>query len=254
MKLFFLIIIIFIYSFSLSSREAGQTEITTEEGIEVFQDEKYYLLKKNVKIISDNFTLFGDKVKIFFNNDLYDIKKIDAFKNVSLDSIEYKLKARGERLIFVIESEEIYIEGLNSQLNTNDAKMFSDGEIKVNNTKESFFINGKNSKVEMQNIYIEGEHIEGVFESNNEEKDISLLNVKDKDISFIKNDDTEMYAKVIKYNKKNSLIELENNVKIIRNGEIITGDYGTLDTKNNSYKVSSNDSNKVKVIISNQDE
>ena len=140
MKLFFLIIIIFIYSFSLSSREAGQTEITTEEGIEVFQDEKYYLLKKNVKIISDNFTLFGDKVKIFFNNDLYDIKKIDAFKNVSLDSIEYKLKARGERLIFVIESEEIYIEGLNSQLNTNDAKMFSDGEIKVNNTKESFFI------------------------------------------------------------------------------------------------------------------
>tara|TARA_B100001540_G_C15248367_1_gene391524 strand:+ start:360 stop:506 length:147 start_codon:yes stop_codon:yes gene_type:complete len=30
----------------LESREVGQTEITTEEGIEVYQKEKYYLLKK----------------------------------------------------------------------------------------------------------------------------------------------------------------------------------------------------------------
>ena len=29
---------------SLSSREIGETEITAEEGIEVFQNEKYYLL------------------------------------------------------------------------------------------------------------------------------------------------------------------------------------------------------------------
>ena len=32
------------------ARDVGQTEITTEDGIEVFQDEKYYLLKKNVEI------------------------------------------------------------------------------------------------------------------------------------------------------------------------------------------------------------
>ena len=36
-----------------------------------------------------------------------------------------------------------------------------------------------------------------------------------------------------------------------RGSEIITGDYGVLDTNKNSYKVSSNNSNKVKVIISN---
>ena len=40
-------------------------------------------------------------------------------------------------------------------------------------------------------------------------------------------------------------------VTIKRGSEIITGDYGILDTNKNSYKVSSNNSNKVKVIISN---
>ena len=50
-----LLIIILFFSSSILSREVGQTEITTDEGIEVFQKEKYYLLKKNVSIISDNF-------------------------------------------------------------------------------------------------------------------------------------------------------------------------------------------------------
>ena len=63
-----------------------------------------------------------------------------------------------------------------------------------------------------------------------------------------------MYANIIRYNKETSLIELENNVKIIRGGETITGDYGTLDTNTNSYKVQSKNSKKVRVIISNQDE
>ena len=56
------------------------------------------------------------------------------------------------------------------------------------------------------------------------------------------------------YNKKNSIIELFENVKIIRGNEIITGDYGTLDTDTNSYKVKSNNSNKVKVIITENNE
>ena len=34
---------------NLYSREIGETEITTQEGIEVFQNEKYYLLKKKCK-------------------------------------------------------------------------------------------------------------------------------------------------------------------------------------------------------------
>ena len=55
-------------------------------------------------------------------------------------------------------------------------------------------------------------------------------------------------------NKETSLIELEDNVKIISDGETIIGDYGTLDTNTNSYKIKSNESSKVKVIISNNDE
>ena len=44
------IIYFFVFFSVLQARELGQTEITTEEGIEVYQKEKYYLLKKNVII------------------------------------------------------------------------------------------------------------------------------------------------------------------------------------------------------------
>ena len=73
-------------------------------------------------------------------------------------------------------------------------------------------------------------------------------------IAYVRNKDTDMYANIVKYSKDTSLIELENNVKIIRDGETITGDYGTLDTDTNSYKVKSKDSKKVKVIIIETDE
>jgi lipopolysaccharide export system protein LptA len=59
-----------------------------------------------------------------------------------------------------------------------------------------------------------------------------------------------MFSKKATYDKKKSIIELFEDVKIIRGNEIITGDYGILDTNNNSYKVSSkNSQQKVKVII-----
>ena len=62
-----------------------------------------------------------------------------------------------------------------------------------------------------------------------------------------------MYAKKINFDSESSLIELKDNVTIIRDGEKIKGDYGTLDTKNNSYKIKSNDQKKVKVIIQNNE-
>ena len=55
-------------------REEGQTEITTEDGIEVFQEEKYYLLKKNVEISSDELQLEAQLVKIFFGSLLICLK------------------------------------------------------------------------------------------------------------------------------------------------------------------------------------
>ena len=49
----------FLISYSINgiSRGIGETEITTDDGIEVFQNEKYYLLKKNVIISSDDFKI-----------------------------------------------------------------------------------------------------------------------------------------------------------------------------------------------------
>ena len=250
----FLIIIIFLFSNLSFARNIGETQITTEEGIEVFQNEKYYLLKKNVKIESDNFTLYGDTIKIFFDKDLYDIQIIDAVGNVKLDSIEYNMKASGEYLLFKVLPEDIFIKGKDSVLITEDVEMYSDGEINVKNVNGNFLIKGPNSSLKAETLYIEGYDIDGIFQNTINGKEFKILNVNDEDIAYLKTEDTDMYANIVKYSKESAIIRLENNVKIIRDGETITGDYGTLNTNNNSYKVKSKDSKKVKVIILETDE
>ena len=132
--------------------------------------------------------------------------------------------------------------------------MVSDGIIKVNNLNGDFIIKGKNSKLINENILIIGDNIKGSFENDFDQKEIKYLDVDDKEISYVKNLNTEMYAKKINFDSESSLIELKDNVTIIRDGEKIKGDYGTLDTKNNSYKIKSNNKNKVIVIIENNDE
>ena len=249
MKLIIKIIIILLISITLHAREKGETEITTEDGIEVFQNEKFYLLKKNVKIISDNFTLSADEVKINFDKSLYDITELDANRNVNFKSNEFEISGNGNFLNFKVKIEKIKVEGEGSQLITSDVKMFSDGFIEVSNLNGDFLLKGTNSKLVNENIIIKAETINGKFSENSNEKEITFLEVIDKNISYVKNNDTEMYAKKINFDYDTSIIELIDDVIIIRNEEKITGDYGTLDTRNNSYKIKSNNQNKVKVII-----
>ena len=235
MKLIINIIIIFLISITLNAREIGETEITTEDGIEVFQNEKYYLLKKNVKIVSDNFTLSADEVKINFDKSLYDITELDANGNVDFKSNEFETSGSGKYLNFKVKVEKIKVEGEGSELVTSDVKMFSDGFIEVNNLNGDFFLKGTNSKLINDNIIIKAEKINGNFSEKANEKEITYLEVIDKNISYVKNNDTEMYAKKINFDYDTSIIELIDDVIIIRNEEKITGDYGTLDTRNNSY-------------------
>ena len=102
-----------------------------------------------------------------------------------------------------------------------------------------------------KDVRIIGSVINGILNNKNGTREISNLEVKDENILSITTDDTEMFSKKAFYDKEKSIIELFDNVKIIRGSEIITGDYGILDTDKNSYKVSSKNSNKVKAIISN---
>ena len=253
MNILFLILITFFLSIPSEAREIGETEITTEDGIEVYQDEKYYLLKKNVVIESDNLILKAENVKINFKNNLHDIIELNAKGNVKFNSIEFRINGIGENLRFEVESEKITIKGIDSELQTEDIVMYSDGLIEVNNLNGEFSLKGKNSKLINENILIIGESIDGSFSNNKDGKEITFLNVIDEKISYVKNNGSEMYANNIKFKNETSLIELIDNVTIIRDGEKVTGDYGTLDTKNNSYKIKSNNQTKVKVIIQNNE-
>ncbi len=236
------------------ARKAGETEITTEDGIEVFQDEKYYLLKKNVVIISDELKLEAQNVKIFFGEDLYDIINLDANTDVNFISDTYKIKGSGNYVKFNIKEQIIFINGEDSKLYLETTEMYSDGEINVNNLKGSFLLNGPNSKLISENTIINGYNINGEFEMVNEKRDISNLKVEDDIRLNIKTQDTNMFAKKAILDSEKSIIELFEEVEINRGGEVITGDYGILNTKKNSYKVKSNKSNKVKAVISSSNE
>ena len=254
MMLIFKIILIFLFSINISAREIGETEITTEDGIEVFQNEKFYLLKKNVKIESDNFNLSADDVKINFEENLYDLIKLYAEGNVDFYSKDFEMKGSGEFLEFEVKIENLKVKGKKSQITTKDLSMFSDGFIEVNNINGNFLLKGLNSKLVNKDTTIHAKSIEGTFSEMGDKRDITFLNIYDEKISYIKNNDTEMYAKKINFNNESSIIELIDDVTIIRNDEKITGDYGTLDTTNDSYKIKSNNKSKVKVIIQNNDQ
>ena len=173
-------------------------------------------------------------------------------------NIEHKHVRESVGLFDVSHMGQLIIEGNNAcdflqKLITNDVKMFSDGFIEVNNLNGDFLLKGTNSKLVNENIIIKAETINGNFTEKANEKEITYLEVIDKNISYVKNNDTEMYAKKINFDYDTSIIELIDDVIIIRNEEKITGDYGTLDTKNNSYKIKSNNQNRVKVIIQNNE-
>ena len=195
----------------------------------------------------------ADEVKINFDKSLYDITELDANGNVDFESDEFETSGSGNYLNLKVKVEKIKVEGEGSQLVTSDVKMFSDGFIEVNNLSGDFFLKGTNSKLVNDNIIIKAETINGNFSEKANEKEITYLEVIDKNISYVKNNDTEMYAKKINFDYDTSIIELIDDVIIIRNEEKITGDYGTLDTRNNSYKIKSNNQNKVKVIIQNNE-
>ena len=246
------ILLIFL-SFSLFAREKGQTEITTDEGIEVFQKEKYYLLKKNVIIESDDFILSADLVKAFFEEDLYDIIKIESEGNVKFSSSK-NFRAVGEKLNFSIKDNLINIYGNNSLIEMNNLTMKSDKYIMIDDINSKFKLEGSISELITDNLNIIGSDINGSYKQVNGENEIVTLIVKSDKLTEITTDKLQMFSAEAIFSKEKNIIELFNNVKVIRNNEIIIGDYAKINTLDESYKVSSKESKKVKVLIDNKNE
>jgi len=249
----YIITILIFFSFQTIGRESGQTEITTDDGIEVFNKEKYYLLKTNVKIISDEYELNADLVKAYFNKDLYDITRIFSDGNVTLNSSK-GIKASGEKIDFNLINEDLQIFGKNSLFINNELNMTSDKEIKINNTTGNFKINGPNSRLKTNEIDIAGYLIKGKFSQIENVNEVELLNVEDETQINIKTETLDMYALRADYDKKNNIIELFDNVMIYRDNESILGDYAKINMLTESYKVTSKKSEKVKILLNTTDE
>ena len=84
--------------------------------------------------------------------------------------------------------------------------------------------------------------------------EVELLHVEDETQINIKTETLDMYALKAEYDKKNNIIELFDNVKILRDNESISGNYAKINTLTESYKVTSKKSEKVKVLLNKTDD
>ena len=86
------------------------TIITTDGGIKVYQNEKYYDLLDNVKIDSKDFDLTANNVLAYYDADLYDLTKIIAKKDAEIITSEGAI-IKGDEVTYEIKSGKFSIYG-----------------------------------------------------------------------------------------------------------------------------------------------
>ena len=84
----YLAIFIVFYFTKILTFAKDPTVITADDGIEVFQIEKYYNVSKNVDLKSEDFDLKADNLKAYYDKDFYDLIKIIATGEVVIETNE----------------------------------------------------------------------------------------------------------------------------------------------------------------------
>ena len=185
---------------------------------------------------------------------------LDTFKwdKFSVEKIEKKHDIRGVAKREALVEEPCALS--NGSITEGEIKQEGETYILSHQEKLRKYLDNVETNQNKLSSFLKQNHFEPIvnsldakFHSKANEKEITYLEVIDKNISYVKNNDTEMYAKKINFDYDTSIIELIDDVIIIRNEEKITGDYGTLDTRNNSYKIKSKNQTKVKAIIQNNE-
>ena len=86
----------------------------------------------------------------------------------------------------------------------------------------------------------------------NDETVVKNVEAEDPKTVFIQNKEMKSYSKSAIYSKENEVLELFDNVKIIKGQEITTGDYANINILTNNYTIKSVD-NKVQLLINSED-
>ena len=210
------------------------------ENLPTLKDDVFAILKSGQTLLSD--------IKSIFSFDDSENKELGEL--LSSSELQYTLRIS---LTTIIGLSEFIIEE-KSYLENKEMIMASDGLIDLDNTSGKFKIFGMNSQLMANDIKIIGEDIKGRYININGENKIENLQVSDKKQTNIKTETLSMFALKAEFNNKANIIELFDEVKIIRNNEIIVGDYAKINTLDESYKIKSKESKKVKVLLKKNNE
>ena len=220
-KILLLLFLIDSISIGLRANENNNysTKITTDGGITLYQNNKYYELIDNVKINSTNFDLSADNVIAYYKVDLYDLIKVIATGKAKIKTSDGAVIS-GDKIIYEIENGNFTIEG------------------------NGLFQNNK--------LTVKSQDIKGEIEEINNKKYIKNVEAKDDKKVYIQNQDMKSYSKSALYSKTNDLLELFDEVEIIKGKEIATGDYATINIETNDYSIKSIN-NKVQLLLSSEE-
>ena len=86
----------------------------------------------------------------------------------------------------------------------------------------------------------------------NNETHVNDVKASDSKEVYIENKDMKSYSKSAIYLKENEVLELFDEVKIIKGTEVTTGDYANINLETNDYSIKSIN-NKVQLLISSDD-
>ena len=233
MKKIFLIFIFISNIFFYKNHLLADTIITTDGGIEVFQNDKYYELSNNVDIKSKNFDLTANHAIVYYEKDFYDLIKVIAIGKAEIKTTEGAL-IKGNKVTYELKNEKFLIKG--------------------------------NGIFKNKDLYIEGSNINGNMIKENDQTVVKYVEASDSETVYIKNREMQSYSKSAKYLKETEILELFNEVKIIKNQEVTTGDYANINMLTNNYSIKTNNNaivingylikkndNKVKLLIDAED-
>ena len=100
-------------------------------------------------------------------------------------------------------------------------------------------------------LIVKSAEIKGEIKELNNKKYVNNVEAKDKNRVYIENQSMKSYSKSAVYNYDDDLLELFDEVKIMKDKEVTIGDYASINMTTNDYSIKSIN-NKVQLLISSE--
>ena len=241
---FFFLFTYTVFAEKKSNELNTERKVESDESLEWFEKEKYYLAKGNVILTKDGLRLNASKVRDNYQEDNGEnvLKIIIANGDVVLT--KGKIKATGEFMRYNVKDKIAFISGNFQTFTSPSGYIESTKKLIFNDNTNKAQAIGKVKIILKNNTKIFADRVNADFtgKAKSLQKAIAKGNV------MIENyiDGKKSLADIGIYDSNKEIIELKGNVKIINKGSVIMGSQGINNIKTGISKITGNTKQRVK--------